>query len=580
MKPVDFHKLPRAIQDRFVGSVMSGFPPAPLLAFKAGTPTKIAWLGLTAGCFVVLVVAARLGYGDLESGLSLHSAKALVLYAGLVFGFGFGLVQAWARLVRERALPYTSGIYLFPACVIDARSDRFRVYSTQDVTSVDLQGGGVRVAFAGGAQFVFPVADPQSAPQIAAEVQQARDRAMHARATEDPKELVAVDPLHNPQFSSPVGPREPYAVARPPWGKFGWAVAAVLAVALGPTLWALRNSGSDKKMYARATQANDTAGYRAYMTHGERFREEVGGILLPRAELRDAERAGTVEALLEYKAQHPDSKIAGEVALSIRAAMLGELEKAKAQGNLVALEGFAKRYPEHGVGPELRAAMHAVYVRELEDYKKRAPAKDKSVVPFVERLFAWAEKNGPRVEVRFRRKTSGSLGRADAFVGKTPTFMGEISYPSKYFGEKHAVRREANLAKQLTTQLDAGLSPELFEVVEGAVVADGDLPDVKVPTLFVSHGAEWSGHSYVATKPRGSYVGIVFPFEATFVIPGDAKPYKFKNDIMKYAALGVLKEADPPLSPGQAEDKVYETMAQDAFELFGKRLLALFFSNK
>ena len=580
MKPVDFHKLPRAIQDRFVGSVMSGFPPAPLLAFKAGTPTKLAWLGLTAGCFVVLVVAARLGYGDLESGLSLHSAKALVLYAGLVFGFGFGLVQAWARLVRERALPYTSGIYLFPACVIDARSDRFRVYSTQDMTSVDLQGGGVRVAFAGGAQFVFPVADPQSAPQIAAEVQQARDRAMHARATEDPKELVAVDPLHNPQFSSPVGPREPYAVARPPWGKLGWAVAAVLAVALGPTLWALRNSGSDKKMYARATQANDTAAYRAYMAHGERFREEVGGILLPRAELRDAERAGTVEALLEYKAQHPESKIAGEVALSIRAAMLGELEKAKAQGDLAALEGFAKRYPEHGVGPELGAAIHAVYVRELESYKKRAPTKDKNVVPFVERLFAWAEKNGPRVEVRFRRKASGSLGRADAFVGKTPTFMGEISYPSKYFGEKHAVRREANLGKQLTTQLDVGLSPELFEVVEGAVVPEGDLPDVKVPTLFVSHGAEWSGHSYVATKPRGSYVGVVFPFEAVFVIPGDAKPYKFKNDIMKYAALGVLKEADPPLSPGQAEDKVYETMAQDAFELFGKRLLALFFSNK
>ena len=32
MNAVDFYKLPRAIQDRFVGSVMSGFPPAPLLA--------------------------------------------------------------------------------------------------------------------------------------------------------------------------------------------------------------------------------------------------------------------------------------------------------------------------------------------------------------------------------------------------------------------------------------------------------------------------------------------------------------------------------------------------------------------
>ena len=34
MKAVDFYKLPRAIQDRFVGSVMSGFPPAPISATK------------------------------------------------------------------------------------------------------------------------------------------------------------------------------------------------------------------------------------------------------------------------------------------------------------------------------------------------------------------------------------------------------------------------------------------------------------------------------------------------------------------------------------------------------------------
>ena len=41
MKAVDFYKLPRAIQDRFVGSVMSGFPPAPLLAVKGAASTKM-----------------------------------------------------------------------------------------------------------------------------------------------------------------------------------------------------------------------------------------------------------------------------------------------------------------------------------------------------------------------------------------------------------------------------------------------------------------------------------------------------------------------------------------------------------
>ena len=237
MKAVDFYKLPRAIQDRFVGSVMSGFPPAPMLATKGGTPTKLVWIGLSVLCLLLVVVLTRLGYGSLESAISLHSAKLLVLYVALIFGVAFGVVQAYAQLTRERALPYAAGVYLFPACLIDARSDQFKVYSTQDLGAVDVQGGSVRVAFSGGPTFLFACAEPAQAPGIAQEVQEARDRAMHAKATEDPKELVAVDPLHNPRFSSPVGPRDPYDMRLPPWKKVGWALALLVAAILAPTLW-------------------------------------------------------------------------------------------------------------------------------------------------------------------------------------------------------------------------------------------------------------------------------------------------------------------------------------------------------
>ena len=580
MKAVDFYKLPRAIQDRFVGSVMSGFPPAPLLATKGAKPTKLVWLALTGGCLVALVIVTRVGYGSLDSSLALHSAKALVLYAALIFGMAFGLVQAFARLVREKALPYAAGVYLFPACLIDARSDQFKVHWTQDLAGVDAQGTSVRVAFSGGAAFMFACTDAAQASTIVSEVQSARDRAMHAKATEDPKELVAVDPLHNPRFSSPVGPRDPYDMRMPPWKKLGPVVALAVAAILAPTLWALRNNGSDKTLYARATMANDTESYRAYLERGQKFKDEVGGTLLPRAELRDAERAGTVDALLKFKTEHPGTKIGPEVNVSIRTAMLAELEKAKAVGTLAALDEFAKHYPEHGVEPELREAIHAVYMRELDNYKKHASTKDKNVVPFVERLFAWAEKHGPAVEVRFRRKKSESIGRADQYVAKTPSFMGEVSYPSRQFDEKHSTKRENVLGKLLATKFDAGLSPELFDVTMGAQIPQEveTLPEVKVPTLFISHAAEWSGHSYVSQKPRGSYVGITFPFEATFVIPGDAKPIKLKADVFKQAALGVLKDEDNIL-PGPAEEKVYETMATDAFDSFGKKVLALFFAK-
>jgi hypothetical protein len=582
MKAVDFYKLPRAIQDRFVGSVMSGFPPAPLLATKGGRPTKLVWLGLSLACLILTVVVTRIGYGSLDSPLALHSVWALILYAALVFGFAFGLVQAAARVVRERALPYGAGVYLFPACLIDARSDQFKVFSTQDLSGVDIQGGAVRVSFVGDVHFLFACTDPAQAAAIVAEVHAARERAMHAKATEDPKELVAVDPLHNPRFSSPVGPPDSYDMRLPPWKKLGWLAALAVTAIVAPTLWTARNSGSDKTMYARATQADDATSYRAYLGRGARFKDEVANILLPRAELRNAERAGTVDALLKYKAEHPATKIGAEIAVSIRSAMLLELEKAKALGTLAALEEFAKHYPEHGVEVELREAIHAVFARELEAYKKQTPAppKDKSVVPFVERLFAYAEKHGPRVEIRFRRKKSETMGRADQYVAKTPSFMGEVSYPSRQFDEKRSTKREGVLGKNLASRFDAGLSAELFDVGMGPQVPqDADtLPDVKVPTLFVTHSAEWSGHTYVSMKPRGSYVGITFPFDAVFMIPGDAKPIKLKGEVMKQPALGLLKEEE--LTPGPAEEKVYEAMAAEAFDSFGGKLLGLFFTKE
>jgi hypothetical protein len=584
MKAVDFYKLPRSIQDRFVGSVMSGFPPAPILASKGAVPNKIGWLALSGVCLIGVVVTTRLGYGSLDSALSLHSWKALPLYLGLVFGVAFGLVQAFARLTRERALPYSAGVYLFPACVIDARNDQFKIYETKDLQSVDVQGSAVRAAFAGGTNFSFPLVEAAAGPTMVSDVQAARDRAMHAHATEDAGELVAVDPLHNPRFSSPVGPRDPYQMKMPPWGKLGFAVAGVVAVAFGPAIWAFRNHGSDKTMYATATKVNDSATYRAYLERGDKYKPEVSGILLPRSELRDAEKAGTVDALLDYKKSHPSSQIGGEVQTSIRAAMLSELEKAKAPGTLAALKDFATKYPEHGVDAELKEATHAIYTRELNAFKAKVPnSKEKpQVLAFADRLFAWAERNNNgKIEVRIRRKAI-DMGRPDSAVAKAPNFMGTATYPHNFFDDKHLTAREKDLTKTMTTRIDAGISPSLFEVVGGpSVPTEPDTwPEAKVPTLFIAHGVDWSGHFYTWTRPRGTFVGLTFTFEAAFVVPGDPKPFKFKWDFFRMPYAGNVKEEDGPFGPGQAEDKVYGAMSDGAFDQFADKLLGVFFKDK
>ena len=106
-----------------------------------------------------------------------------------------------------------------------------------------------------------------------------------------------------------------------------------------------------------------------------------------------------------------------------------------------------------------------------------------------------------------------------------------------------------------------------------------DLPEPKDPTLFITHVEEWSGHNYTSTRPRGSHVGLNFTLEATWVIPGDPKPYRLKSEIFRHAATHVLNSPDEPMmQPGQAEEKVYETMTQDALDQFGKKLLASFFT--
>jgi hypothetical protein len=580
MKKVDFYQLQRAIQDRFVGSVISGFPPAPLAVARGATPRKVLWLVLSAASFVALVVFAKVGYGDLDSGASLHSGKVLVIWAALVFGVVFGLVMAYAQLVRERALPYPPGIYVFPACVIDARSDVFTVHPMAELASVVAAGSSVRLSFTGtgGQTFVLPVDAAQSA-RVVSEVQAGRERAMRAEASGDPGELIAVDPLHQPRFSSPVGAREPHARQLPPWGNLGWAIAAAAGVVIGPGLWALRNAGSDARLYARATQADDRRAYAAYLERGHARTAEVRDTLLPLAELRDVERAGDVDALLAFQAAHAGSQIEAQVSAAVHNAMLAELQKAKAPGTLVALEDFRKKYPKHGAPRELREAVDAVFARGLASYKGRAKADDKAQA-FAAKLFDHAKRSGPRIEVRFRRKASESMDRADQYVLKTPSFAGVASYPSRYFDDKHASRREELLGKLLTARLDGGLSSELFDVTTGALVPDGGpLPEVTVPTLFVTHRQEWSGHAYASTMPRGSYVGVTFFFDATFVIPGQVDKLNVKAEVLKGAALGVLKDDEPALPPGQAEDKVYEAMAKDAYDQFGTRVLGLLFKD-
>ena len=70
---------------------------------------------------MLLLALYQLGFGALGSMFAVQSPFLLVLYGLFGFGVALGILQIVALGARVAALPWQSGIYVFPTRVIDAR---------------------------------------------------------------------------------------------------------------------------------------------------------------------------------------------------------------------------------------------------------------------------------------------------------------------------------------------------------------------------------------------------------------------------------------------------------------------------
>jgi hypothetical protein len=572
MQVTDFYKLKRAVQERFLGSVAGRSPPLPILAVRTTTGEHVVWLAISVVASAILLGVYRMAMGDLASAMSVQPGGMVVVYIVLVGVVALGVVRALALWRETKRLPFKPGIYVFPRNVIDARRYKLRVFPMSELAGVEgPDAGGIFKLNFPGQTFQFAVGDPE---RVAAASKALSDaRANLSSLPDDPKLLSAIDPLLDSGFASPLIPTVALQRRVPPWAQFFWGVAAAIGLIVGPVVWLLRNVSSDERMYARAVAAGDVDSFKAYLAHGSRYDAEVSGTFLPRAELALALKDGSVEAMETYIAAHPGSQIQGEVDVALRKAMLAELERAKQPGTLTSLNDFVKKHPKHGLAREVAAAKHAVYAAALDAYKDDAPTQDASLLPFMEHLLAFAEKNGPQVQIRFRRRSSRSLERADSVIAKNASFMGTLSYVTHYFDDKHARTNEADLGKAIAARFAAAFPEDLltFEVADAVADPDGPLPAPTVPTLFIEHNTEWSGGTQTTKVPRGVYAGIGLFIDASFRIPDDSKPRTFKQTIWRNPNLNDLAPEDRP------EEKVYAAAQVSCFEEFGKKFLAIYF---
>jgi hypothetical protein len=578
MQPIDFYKLERPVQERFIGSVNGTGLPAPILRTSEPPREPLLWLGASAAALLLVLLFFRLGFGTLDSSLAIQGVVWLVVYVALLGGATFAILRALA-IVREHAKsPFRRGVYVFPVGLIDARRPTLRLYPIEDLGDVvsPSDGASFKLDFKG-AQFTFPVRDASHAETAKSELASARGKIEDADAAREslrPKALAALDPLQG--FANPLVSSEPIKPSAPLWDQRGWAIAAGTGVLLGLALWAIHNAKSDDAMFDRAKAQNDADGYKAYLAQGSRHEAEVSMLLLPRAELATAIKAGGVAAIEAYAKDHPRTSIGPEIDAALKAALGHELAAAKQAGTLAAIDDFVRRHPQSHLDGDIAAARHAVYQAALDRFMQQAPQKSAAEIAFMQRLVAWAEAKGPPVEVRFHRVASKTMDKADTAVQKHRMYRGTVSEPSRYFDAAHDKPREDALASAVIQAFAKAFPTEILALAVGEPVPDTatDLPaQIMVPTLFIEHGPTYSGSVVTTGNPRGVYVGLEMSVGAVFRVPDDARPLKVRVDAWKAPDTAGAKGDDKP------EETIYSKMSDDIFSQFQKKLLGAFFKQ-
>jgi hypothetical protein len=576
-KKTDFYRLPRPVQDRFAAATRRAAPPAPLLFERASRRGVWGYLGAGGGLTVVAIILLEVGWGNVGSGLAIHKAPMLGVDVALFGAAAYCVLHAVGILITMESMPWRPGVYLFPACVVDAREPTLLVWPVADSEGVERVAAppGLALKMRDGSRVVVGASGAAEVERADGGLAARRGELAQAIAEENPHLLAELDPLHDSALSSPIGPSEAMKRSTPVWVRLDWAIAAAVGAVLGLAIGDMRNAMSDAAMFRAVAATGSVAELKAYLAHGGKHAPDVSDVLLPRAELKDAQAQGTVAAIKDFAKAHPDSKIQPEVDAALRQAMLAELETAKAVGTVAALDAFAHKYPDKVVDREVNAARHALYVKALAGWADKAQV-DPPTRAFMQRLLGWAEKNGPSCEVHFRAQPSKTMDDADKSAMKSGHYPGVDALPSRYVTPDQLHPREARVSKDLAEALAAAFPAEVLAVTAGATLAPDAQPPAGVPVLLVEYSPEWSKANTASTRPPTVFAGLAFTFESSFTLPDGSAPLKLTTKAWRGAELWKIHAPDGTAREDY-EKMVYDAMIDGAFDTLEKKLKDAFF---
>jgi len=525
MKRIDFFSLARPVQERFVESTRGRGAPVPLLVGRLPLPLPAIGWGLASALAVAgWVYAVRLGYGKLESPLSLQPKWLLGVEIGLLVLAVVLALQSRQSLRQRLRLPFVPTVYLFPVGAIDARSQNVVVHGWEDLRKLDVSATRARIAFAHGS-FEFPVTSAAQAAELKERAEEYRQKLEGAGPPE--KDLVMMDPLRDNGFKNPFSPADSMRPPRPARLPVLEIALLACAVLLGFGVFQLRNHMGERSLYERSVTSNSIESYRAYLARGGQ-RTDVSELLLPRAELRAAIAENTVEGIERYVATHPGSKIDNEIQTALRAALLRSLEEAKQKGTITALREYEAKYKQHlKLVPELPGARVAYLGGVLDRFHKTAkPSKELWLM--ARRLIVYADQHGPKVAIRFARQESRTLEKNEHMLTASAYYGGDKTLPSRSITGAPDRSAADRAGQELASALGKAFPSDLIHFELGPPVdASAPAPRFTEPTILVTYRLEIS-NPLSAKKPRGiwSTVGVIGT--TSFSIPDKEPPAESK----------------------------------------------------
>jgi len=610
-KRVDFNALPREVRERLIACMQHQQLPYPLLSSIGSQGAAIfGWV------FLALIGGGTLlGAIAVEFGRTLQPAPMIVLYFVALAVVALAVLFCARRISLGSALPYKPGRFLFPMDFIDAEDRVLRVVpmsSLIDFRGVHNHTNGVysgttlTFSFEGGITETFTIHGKERAEEVLRQLGESQRKIREAAQARDIDTLLQMDPFFEVRIKETWGQtapkdedmQQPFAKALP--GLLGkgkiLAVSGAVGLVLALPVWHFRNIASDEAMFSSAKQANTEWEFEHYVREGKRHVDEVREDLLPRAALREA----------------------------------------KAKGSVTALREFLKKYPNSVAEKEAREDVHTLFQKTLGDFREQASKDDPKLLPFMEKLLAYLEKNDTsRVEVRFEAPSTEMLTKVDDLlkseIGKEFSGGGNIIAVAPHFGDTVSLARETEIVRSLQTGFSAVFPADVMALVQGPrigpdgkplavqptaaaksisdrikdvdyknpadvqrvldelkVSGSGDitkepLSNVPTPTIETRYKVGWAGTIFEEEKGSRKFVGIVIEFHVAIKIPGETEGLEFDLKVrppqeftVNYTTTGGLYGL-PGVDSGPSEGRVYDVMAERAFDQLSDKMRRVFF---